>query len=622
MKKGILLLLLAALLLGTALAEEVELTWTFNQKVIDSAILTDGSDETAAAQVKQKTADLTAEVKEGSFRTMYLRMNSTPSTVELQVLNTKTRKYETVVSASKPGTECVLTAPEEMTGKIRLRITYAGTVGAKITELRTFTGTQLPEGIHQWQKLEKADVLLIVDRLSAVNAEQLKLLTGTGRSVAIAVLADVKEGPLAMTDALWDAGVRVMPLFGGYADSNRAAKAQLDNWKERSVTKTVTSWIRRVQPMLLIDGGEVSALVMDKAVANAMDVNYELNDAAENGLWPVPQTVKLGEDLTSALEQLGQRDDSLLRQACLEQFSMATHSDASLIPYPADRLEDGYLAEGEFIYEDPEKGLWAYLSPTIQIQIIQYDIAKPCQRFFVTELKFKPDQEQFKQHTWINAQRKDQMIYPKTLAQSSRLVLAVNGDYHPYRVEKKHTIGNIARNYQVLYNMDMSREPGFPNLDSLALHDDGTLSVYDAKEYTADELIAMGGIRDVLSFGPYMARNGQLRIYNGKNADHQEPRSSIGMIEAGHFIFVTCEGRVPDGPKGLNVNQIGMLLYGHGCSESFLLDGGSTSVLIFMGEKLNRNGFNTYVGNPRNQFELFGIGTSEQVRTDWYNGKP
>ena len=94
------------------------------------------------------------------------------------------------------------------------------------------------------------------------------------------------------------------------------------------------------------------------------------------------------------------------------------------------------------------------------------------------------------------------------------------------------------------------------------------------------------------------------------------------MVEPGHYIIVDCEGRVPNGPKGLTVNQIGMLLYGHGCNESFMLDGGSTSVLIFMGEKLNRTGKDTSVGSPRNQHELFGIGSSELVHTDWFEGKP
>ena len=30
----------------------------------------------------------------------------------------------------------------------------------------------------------------------------------------------------------------------------------------------------------------------------------------------------------------------------------------------------------------------------------------------------------------------------------------------------------------------------------------------------------------------------------------------------------------------------------------------------------------TSIGKPRNQHELFGVGTSELVHTDWVNGKP
>ena len=183
-------------------------------------------------------------------------------------------------------------------------------------------------------------------------------------------------------------------------------------------------------------------------------------------------------------------------------------------------------------------------------------------------------------------------------------------------------MGNIIRNYEVLYNMDMKKNPGFPPLDTLALHDDGSISVYGAKEITADELAARGDVHDALSFGPYMARDGVLRVYSGKNAALQEPRCAIGMVEPGHYFIVDCEGRVPKGPKGMTTNQIGMLLYANGSNESFLLDGGSTSVMIFMGEKLNRTGKDTSVGSPRNQHELFGIGHSELVHTDWFDGKP
>ena len=624
MKKLLLILSILLLLLPVAsLADEVSVTWKAGgSKKVDAALLTDGSDETLYRFPKGKTAEMTCDLPEGAAVQMaYVRMDSIPAKIELQFLNSN-RKWETAVLSENPGPECVLISDKPLTGRLRLLITYPNANSATpLTELRIFTDAILPEGLRAWTAGGHYDVLLTVDSLTGFDPAVITPWTQQGRTVAIATLTD-PASPLAVTDALWDAGLRVMPLFGGYAETTRTPANALKNWGEKKVTAVVASWLRDAQPLLLVDGGEITAMVMDKACANAIDPDYELEDAAAGGLWAVPQRMTTAEDVPAAIAALGERDDSLVRAACRVPFAGAVCSDVSLIPYPDNRDENGFLTEGEFVFEDPELGLWAYCSPTLQVEIIQYDMDAPCQRYFVAEVKFDPTVEVFKQHTWVNATYKGQQIYPQTLAQTSRLVLAVNGDYYPYRVDKGNTVGNILRNYKVLYNMNMNKNPGFPPLDTMALHDDGSISVYGAKEITADELAARGDVHDALSFGPWLARDGQLRVYAGKNASLQEPRCAIGMVEPGHYIIIDCEGRVPNGPKGLTVNQIGMLLYGHGCNESFMLDGGSTSVLIFMGEKLNRTGKDTSVGSPRNQHELFGIGHSELVHTDWFEGKP
>ena len=622
MKKLLILLTLLLLLPAFSLAEELNVTWKAGgSRVIDSALLTDGSDETVYRFAKAKSADATCDLPEGAqVQAAYVRMDSIPAKVELQFLNSK-RKWETAVLMENPGPECLLVAETPLTGRLRLLVTYSANSATPLTELRVFSDAELPENLHQWQAAGQQDVLVTVDALTGFDASTLAPWLAQGRSVAIATLTN-PASPLAVTDALWDAGLRVTPIFGGYAETTRTPENALKNWGEKKVAIVVTGWLRLVQPMLLVDGGEVTTLVMDKACQNAINPDYELEAAASGGLWAVPQRMTAAEDVSAAIAALSARDDSLLREACRVPFAGAVHSDASAIPYPENRNEDGFLTQGEFVHEDAENGLWAYLSPTLQVEIVQYDMENPCQRYFVAEVKFDPAAEMFRQHTWVNATYRGQQIYPQTLAQTSRLVLAVNGDYYPYRVDKKNTVGNIIRNYEVLYNMNMSKNPGFPPLDTMALHDDGSISVYGAKEITADELAARGDVHDALSFGPWLARDGQLRVYAGKNASLQEPRCAIGMVEPGHYIIVDCEGRVPNGPKGLTVNQIGMLLYGYGCNESFMLDGGSTSVLIFMGEKLNRTGKDTSVGSPRNQHELFGIGSSELVHTDWFEGKP
>ena len=322
-----------------------------------------------------------------------------------------------------------------------------------------------------------------------------------------------------------------------------------------------------------------------------------------------------------------------------EPYASASYTDPSAIPYPENRDENGYLTEGEFVYENAEEGLWAYLSPTLQVRIVQYDgnWDKLAQRWFVADVRFDPAAEQFTQHTWYvedvtgmdilgklqkngvtRGDFKDQAIWPQTLAQCDRMVIAVNGDYYLDRMKAKNT-GNLIRQGVVL--RDVANGGGFPNLDSAAFFPDGSMQVFDTKETTATEQLAKGA-RDMVSFGPWLVRNGQMRGYDGKNYDHREPRLAIGMVEPGHFIIIDCEGRVPNGPRGLTVNELEALMYYNGANEAINMDGGNTSVLIFMGEKLNRTGHDTYVSSPRNQNELFGVGKSEQVRTDWANGKP
>jgi exopolysaccharide biosynthesis protein len=257
------------------------------------------------------------------------------------------------------------------------------------------------------------------------------------------------------------------------------------------------------------------------------------------------------------------------------------------------------------------------------VEIVRYIMEKPSRRWFEAYVTFKPDQESFGQHVYVNASFEGQQIYPETLAQTSKLVFAINGDYYPKRVDNKEGIGNIIRRRQVLYNYDPARKQKYPNQDCAALRDDGSVSVYAGSEISADALLAQGDVHDVLSFGPYLARNGKIRIYNGNSAEVDEPRTSFGMIRPGKLLFVTAEGKLPaPDSHGIDLRTLAKLLYARGVTDAFNTDGGNTSVMLFMGRKLNRTGYaNQSVGTPRNQHELFGIGESDLVYTDMADGK-
>ena len=39
--------------------------------------------------------------------------------------------------------------------------------------------------------------------------------------------------------------------------------------------------------------------------------------------------------------------------------------------------EQGFLDEGEYVYQNPEEGVWRYASQTLKIEIYRYQIAEP-----------------------------------------------------------------------------------------------------------------------------------------------------------------------------------------------------------------------------------------------------
>lgn len=320
-----------------------------------------------------------------------------------------------------------------------------------------------------------------------------------------------------------------------------------------------------------------------------------------------------------------------VREYSAAVFASAQHADPAEIPYPETRQEDGYLPEGEWIHEDPEKGLWAYLSDSLQVEIVKYEMPEVPHTWFEANVVFRPEKLTFGQHVYLNAKFKGQEIWPETLAQTSRLVFAVNGDYHPNRAKQKWPVGNVIRQGEALYNFTGKGSLKFPNLDTLAIRNDGSFDVFDSTEITADELLAQASpedpefVHDALAFGPYLVRDGQIRYYEGGSADVPEPRCAYGMIEPGHLFFVMAEGKIPKrsdlrGEKGMTLWTLARLMYARGCEQAFNVDGGSTAVMIFMGNKLNRTGKGNSLGDARNQAELFGIGESEKVHTDKING--
>lgn len=614
----------------TPAARELDVQATENSKAMDTAALRDGSDSTLHVCKYGKSVTISVVLGEGdACSQVYLRLNASPTKATIRRRNGN--RWEEAASIAEPGAEFVLAMGTPVTEQMQLLLDFSGAVSAGISELRFFEAGPLPAQLHVWAQTGTCDILLVAENAAQVDADAVAHWVSQGRSVACALLTQPEEGLLEISDSLWAAGVRRKPIcLALAAQAEGVTEAALDKaWPDKFLMVPLVSAVRAVSPMTLVISGAPGRedWLYDKAqtaVSNAQEATYQTADAEANGIWVTPHVFTIDNPrLDDNLLDWEERTDAYLRQLCWRQYDGAVYTDPSVIPYPDNRLADGYLPEGEFLFEDADNGVWAYLSPTVQVEIVRYEKPELPQVWFVTDLHFKPEAESFGQVLYASASFKNQQIYPETLAQDSNLVLAVNGDYYPYRVERKTGIGNILRAREVLYDYNPNKRMAYPNLDTMALRDDGTLTVYAASEITATELLAQGDVHDALSFGPYLARDGKIRIYSGEGCEATEPRNAVGMVSAGHYKIITVEGRINPGPKGVTLNVLSEMMYAQGVTDAFNLDGGSTSVLIFMGTKLNRTGANTGrgLGSPRNMHELFGVGTSPLTHTDMLNRK-
>lgn len=283
---------------------------------------------------------------------------------------------------------------------------------------------------------------------------------------------------------------------------------------------------------------------------------------------------------------------------------------------------EGFLDEGEFVYEGPENDLWRYCSQTLKIEIRRKSETDPAKLVWF-EAEVWSRKEIFGFVTWLPGNHFTKGNYPYRVCGKNGAVLAINGDYASnrwrYRNDKKNqkNVGILLRDGEIFctHTKD-SGNTSFPNLDTLSTYADGTLEVHDSKELTAEEYQAKGAI-DVLAFGPWLIRDGEVNPNLPKFRVWCEPRTAIGMIEPGHYIAFVAEGRHKRS-TGITLHYMTEKLQALGCKTAFNMDGGRTSCIVFMGKQLNTIGdYNNPDENKnrkgRAEPEFFAIGTSTLV---------
>lgn len=161
-------------------------------------------------------------------------------------------------------------------------------------------------------------------------------------------------------------------------------------------------------------------------------------------------------------------------------------------------------------------------------------------------------------------------------AESVGAILAINGDY--YGSQQK---GYVIRNGVLYRNTSDGGE-------DLVIYKDGSFGIINEKEVSAEQLLA-DGAQQVLSFGPALVEDGQISV--GKNdevgkAMASNPRTAIGIISEGHYLFVVSDGRT-SASDGLSVYELAQIMQQLGAKTAYNLDGGGSSTLYFNGEVIN-----------------------------------
>ena len=281
--------------------------------------------------------------------------------------------------------------------------------------------------------------------------------------------------------------------------------------------------------------------------------------------------------------------------------------------------EAGYLDSGEFVYENPENGIWRYCSETLKVEILRKTETKPVKLIWY-EAEVWSRKETFSFITNEPGKHFSNAAWPPEVASKNGAVLAFNADYASNRWNNTHypkeryKVGILIRNGEIRSSeTKKSGNTSFPNLDTLAIYPDGKLEVHDSRELTAEEYLERGAT-DVLAFGPWLIRDGEVRSNLARFATNsRNPRTALGMIDSGHYIVLMVEGRHKNS-KGCELTRLPEILQARGCKEAFNMDGGETSCIMFMGKQICTVGnSNSKKGYARKEPEFLAIGTSELV---------
>ena len=273
-------------------------------------------------------------------------------------------------------------------------------------------------------------------------------------------------------------------------------------------------------------------------------------------------------------------------------------------PWAAYFRADGEAEE--VIVADTEREHWEYRTDTLSILIDRYHVLNADGRpiaYCVAHIRQKNNVSAFRAGMRDKGSVSSRGLeQPWHMARRMQAVLAVTGDN---MTQAETNIKGILMRDGKVYSAKQAA-------DTLALYPDLSLRIFAPGETTPEALLA-DGVENTFSFGPTLIRDGVVNTGGTRTKlGAINPRCGIGMVEPGHFIVITVDGRQRDYSQGISIGAFMHLFYTHGCVQAYNLDGGSSTAMVFMGEHLNRHS-HTNSDFQRGWPDAILFGYSEQV---------
>lgn len=184
------------------------------------------------------------------------------------------------------------------------------------------------------------------------------------------------------------------------------------------------------------------------------------------------------------------------------------------------------------------------------------------------------------------------------MASENNAILAINGDYYGVR-----QTGYVIKD-GVVY-----RSTAAKNQEDLVIYNDGTMEIINESDITAEELVKKGA-KDVFSFGPGLVDNSRVIVDENDEvgkAMASNPRTAIGYIDEGHYVFVVSDGRTSES-AGLSLYQLATFMKTLGVEKAYNLDGGGSSTMVFNGTLINNPTTNGNRVSERSVSDIVYIG--------------